>query len=126
MKTKVLIALCFLTSLIGYLEWGSDQSMFLFQSEWDILQKLFTDPKSVIHPFILLPLFGQVLLLISLFPSNPNKLLVYAGLAGIGVLLVFMFVAGLLSLNLKITISTLPFIIFGIMVLRTINLNKKG
>lgn len=126
MKTKVLIALCFLTSLIGYLEWGSDQNMFLFQSEWDILQKLFTDPKSVIHPFILLPLFGQVLLLISLFPSNPNKLLVYAGLAGIGVLLVFMFVAGLLSLNLKITISTLPFIIFGIMLLRTINLNKKG
>lgn len=118
MKTKVLIALCFLTSLIGYLEWGSDQSMFLFQSEWDILQKLFTNPKSVVHPFILLPLFGQVLLLLSLFQKKPHRLMVYLGLAGIGILLLFMFVIALISFNLKITLSTLPFLVFSFLTIK--------
>lgn len=119
MKTKVFIALCFLTSLIGYLEWGSDQSMFLFQSEWDILQKLFTDPKSVVHPFILLPLFGQVLLLLSLFQKKPHRLMVYLGLAGIGILLLFMFVIALISFNLKITLSTLPFLVFSFLTIKS-------
>lgn len=119
MKTKVLIALCFLTSLIGYLEWGSDQSMFLFQSEWDILQKLFTDPMSVAHPFILLPLFGQVLLLLSIFQKKPHRLMVYLGLVGIGILLLFMFVIALISFNLKITLSTLPFLVFSFLTIKS-------
>lgn len=119
MKTKVFIALCFLSSLIGYLEWGSDQSMFLFQSEWDILQKLFTDPKSVAHPFILLPLFGQVLLLLSLFQKKPHRLMVYLGLAGIGILLLFMFVIALISFNPKITLSTLPFLVFSFLTIKS-------
>ena len=126
MKTRILIALCILSSLIGYLEWGTDQSMFLLEAEWDILQKLFSEPQSVLHPFTILPLLGQILLLISMFQSKPKKLLVYSGLAGISILLLFMFVIGLISLNLKITASTLPFLISAVWVIRIIKSNKKG
>lgn len=118
MKTKVLILATLLSSLIGYLEWGTDQSMFLFQSELDILRKLFSDPESVLHPFILLPLFGQFLLLISLFQKKPAKLLVFTGIASITTLLGFMFVAALLSFSFKILLSTLPFIVLGILTIR--------
>lgn len=70
MKAKILNLLLILTSLIGYLEWGKDASVFFFQAEAQILSKLFTDTQSVLHPLILLPLAGQLLLLITLFQKN--------------------------------------------------------
>ena len=80
MKSKILNLTLILTSLIGYLEWGQDMSMFLFQGELDVISKLFTDPLSVLHPFTLLPLLGQILLLITLFQKNPSKVLTYVGI----------------------------------------------
>lgn len=114
MKVKVLNALVVTTSLFGYLEWGKDNHMFLFQAEAEILRKLVSDPQAVIHPFTLLPLFGQIVLLITLFQKKPSRFLTIAGIAGIGLLLGLMFVIGLLSLNLKIIISTLPFLITAV------------
>jgi hypothetical protein len=59
MKLKILNLLLLLSSLFGYLEWvGSNQS-FLAEAEYEILKKLFTDPKSIIHPYILLPLLDK-------------------------------------------------------------------
>ena len=107
-----------LTSLLGYLEWGEDQKMFLFQSEMDILAKLFTDPGSVIHPFILLPLIGQILLLITLFQKRPGKILTFLGLGGIAILLLLMFAIGLMSTNVKIVVSTIPFIVTAILAIQ--------
>lgn len=91
--------------------------MFLFQGEIEVVSKLFNDPTSVFHPFTLLPLFGQILLIITLFQKNPGKILTYLGLGCIGILLLFMFVIGLISLNYKILISTIPFLITGILVI---------
>lgn len=109
MKSKTLNLLLILTSLIGYLEWGGGTHTFLFQAEYEILAKLFNDPESVFHPFVLLPLFGQLLLLITLFQKQPGRLLSFLGIGTIGLLLVFMFVIGLLGMNFKILGSTLPF-----------------
>lgn len=111
MKAKILNALLVVTSLFGYLEWGKTNTMFLFEAEAEILTKLIHDPKSIIHPFTLLPLFGQTLLLITLFQKAPGKWLTFIGMAGIGVLLTFMFLIGLLGINVKILVSTLPFMI---------------
>jgi hypothetical protein len=72
-RRKTLNLLLVLTSLLGYLEWGTGNKMFLFQGELLIITKLFSNPESVIHPFILLPLFGQVLLIITLFQKQPGK-----------------------------------------------------
>ena len=96
--------------------------MFLFQGEADVLKTLFADPQSAMHPFILLPLAGQILLVITLLQKTPGRLLTYLGMTGIGVLLLFMFFIGFLGSNFKILLSTLPFLITAFFVIRH---NKK-
>lgn len=117
MKRKILNLLLIVTSLFGYLEWGTDQKMFLFQGEWEVLARLFQDPVGVAHPFTLLPLFGQIVLLITLFQREPGRILTFVGLACLSLLLLFMFLIGVLALNFKILLSTIPFIITGILVI---------
>jgi hypothetical protein len=111
LKSKILNLLLILTSLIGFLEWGKDSKMFLYQAEAEIISKLFTDPVSVLHPFTILPLAGQIVLFITLFQHKPNKTLTFISIGGIGLLLVLMFVIGILSLNFKILLSTIPFLV---------------
>lgn len=114
MKSKLLNLLLILTSFAGYLEWGEDRHLFLYQAEIEIFSKLFTDPMSVIHPFTILPLLGQIALLITLFQKQPGKILTLAGIGGISVLLILMLVIGIMSWNIKIILSTLPFLITAI------------
>lgn len=118
MKGKLFNLGLILSSLIGYLEWGTDNSMFLAQGELDILEKLFSDPMSVLHPLTLLPLLGQILLLITLFQKEPGKMLTYIGLGSIGLLLAFMFVIGIIGPNFKVLLSTIPFLVFSILAIR--------
>lgn len=112
--SKLLNLLLVLTSLTGYLEWGKGNRLFLFQAELEIIQKVFTDPLSVLHPFILLPLAGQLLLLYSLFQKIPGKTLTLIGLASTGLLLFFMFFIGCLSANGRIMGSALPFMVVAV------------
>ncbi len=110
MKPKILNLLLLISSLFGYLEWGNDQHAFLFQSEYELLSKIFSEPQSAAHPFILMPLLGQLLLLISLFQEKPSRMLTYIAIGSLGLLLGFMFVIGLMGMKLKILLSTLPFL----------------
>jgi hypothetical protein len=118
MKSKILNFLLIITSLFGYLEWGENNHSFLFQAEVEIFSKIFTDPFSVIHPFTILPLIGQTILIITLFQKSPNKTFSYIGIGSLGILLVFMFVIGLINLNFKIIFSTIPFIIISILAIK--------
>lgn len=118
MNIKILHLILLLSSLIGYLEWGSDNHMFLIEGEIDILSKLFTDPLSVIHPLIILPLIGQLLLLYTLFQSTPGKVLTYIGVSCIGLLFLVILLTGILGKNFKVTLSTIPFIVTAIFVIR--------
>jgi uncharacterized protein YacL len=118
MKSKILNSLLIITSLIGYLEWGVDSHSFLFQAEAQIFSKLFTNPISTLHPFTVLPMLGQLLLVVTLFQKTPSKTLTYISIGSLGLLLGFMFVIGLMSLNYKITISTIPFIIVSVIAIR--------
>lgn len=117
MKKKVLNACLILTSLMGYLEWGGDNKMFLFQGEFEVLTRLYQDPLAAAHPFTVLPLFGQLILLFTLFQKEPGKILTLLGLGCLSVLLDFMFLIGLLSLNYKILLSTIPFLVTGLLVI---------
>lgn len=117
-KGKLLNACLIVSSLVGYLEWGKGSKQFLFQAETEILLKVFTTPASAIHPFTLLPLLGQILLLVTLFQNKPGKVLTFMGMAGIGILLVFMFGVGLMTINIKIAASTLPFLVTGFFTIR--------
>jgi uncharacterized protein YacL len=118
MKSKILNFLLIISSLSGYLEWSGDSHLFLFQAEGEILSKLFTDPISVLHPFTILPMLGQVLLIVTFFQKKPGKSLIYISIGGIGILLGFMFVIGLMGLNYKIVISTIPFFIVAVFSVR--------
>jgi len=118
MKSKILNFLLIVTSLIGYLEWGGDNHAFLFQAESEMIAKLFSAPTSVLHPFSILPMIGQIILLVTLFQKKPSIILTYIGIGGLGILLGFMFVIGLISLNYKIVFSTIPFIIVSVFTIR--------
>lgn len=122
-KTKILNLLVIISSLIGYLEWGKEQKLFLYQAEAEIITKIFIDPRSVLHPFIILPFVGQILLLITLFQTNPSKILTIISISSLGLLLSFMFVIGILGENLKILLSTIPFLVISIYTL--IHIRKK-
>jgi len=118
MHRKLLNLSLILTSLIGYLEWGKGQSAFLFQAEAQVLSMALSDPVAVIHPFTLMPVLGQIALGLTLFQRKAGKTLTYLGIAGLGVLLALMFVIGLISLNLKILSSTVPFLTLAAVTVR--------
>ena len=115
MKSKLLNLCVLLTSLIGYLEWGRDGHMFLAQGEAEIIVKLFRDPMSVIHPFTVVPFAGQLVLLYTLFQKRPSKILTYIGVACLSVLMLFIFLIGLISLDYKIALSVVPFIVSAVL-----------
>ncbi|MGD9588637.1 MAG: hypothetical protein AB7Q37_03845 [Pyrinomonadaceae bacterium] len=118
MRKKILNALVILTSLFGYLEWGGGNGAFLFQAEWEVLRKLFSDPVSAAHPFTLVPLLGQVLLLTTLFQKEPSRRLTYIGIACLALLLLMMVLVGVLGSNFKILLSTLPFLVTAVLAIR--------
>lgn len=67
MRNRILQMLILLSSFIVYLSWGKSQSNHIYEMEWEILKRIFTDLKFVFHPFILLPLLGQLILFFTLF-----------------------------------------------------------
>jgi uncharacterized protein YacL len=125
MKGKILNLLLVITSLFGYLEWSGNNHSFLFEAEAELFTKLFSDPKSVLHPFILLPLLGQILLLITLFQKVPDKRMIYFSIGCLGLLLGFMFIIGLYSQNFRIVFSTIPFLVTALLAIRFYRNNGK-
>jgi hypothetical protein len=118
MKSKLFSILLLITSLIGYLEWSGNNHIFLYQAEIEVLQKLFTNPISILHPFTILPILGQLCLIVTIFQRKPNKKLIYFSILAFGMLLVFMFIVGIMALNYKIIISTIPFILISFFAIR--------
>ena len=125
MKSKVLNFLLVISSLCGYLEWGGNQHIFLFKAEAKIIATLFTNPVAALHPFTIFPILAQILLLNTLFQKSPSKILTYIGIAGLALLLGFMFIVGIISLNYKIVISTIPFIFISILAIKHNKMQKK-
>jgi hypothetical protein len=115
---KTLNTLLLLASLIGYLEWSGNNHLFIFEAEREIILKLFTDTNSVIHPLIIIPMGGQILLVLTLFQKKANKIMTYLSIAMLGCLLYLMLFIGIFSFNYKIIISTLPFLFISIAIVR--------
>lgn len=109
-RIRLILLLLLLSSFLGYLEWGGSNSTWLATAALEVLQKLFSDPLAAVHPLTLLPLFGQLLLLINLLLPRPRKALSYAGIACIGILMLIILFIGIFATNLQMTLSTLPFL----------------
>ncbi len=124
MKIKILNVLLIISSLFGYLEWGEGQHSFLFQIEAELFQKIVSEPSSVIHPFTVIPLIGQLLLLLTVLQKKPNKILTYIGMGSLGLLIGFMTLIGIIGKNPKIFFSTIPFLVFALMVIFNFKKNE--
>lgn len=116
---KRFINIClFITSMFGYLEWGKDQHSFIFQTEAEIFSKLFSSPQSLLHPFILIPLFGQLLLLFTIISKKQSKAITITAFISISLLMLLLLFIGILDLKYKILFSTFPFLITAIIAFR--------
>jgi hypothetical protein len=124
MNNKIKILFLIISSLFVYLSWGKESAAFLFQMEYEIISKLFTNPLSALHPFTIIPLLGQILLLISLFQKTPNSVLLKIGIGCLLFLIGFVLIVGLLSRRISIIVSTLPFITVALVTLKTLRTAK--
>jgi len=116
---KRLLNSCLLLAfLAGYLEWGKRNHLFIFQAQAEIFSKAITNPASVLHPFILIPFSGEIMILFTVFQKMPGRVLSLAGTACLSSIMLFLFFIGIMSANIKILGSTVPFLIAGVLVLR--------
>ncbi len=124
---KWLILALLTSSLFGYLEWGTGQHALLAEVEWDVFAKLFTTPSAILHPLIILPLLGQMMLILALFPSKWTPWLIWSGMVSIGLLFFFILVIGLMVQNAMIILSALPFSVLTVLTIRNEKIiNKKN
>jgi hypothetical protein len=108
------LLLTVLASMLGYLQWGENQHQFLFQTEAELFRKGWGNPGSVVHPFILLPLLGQLLLLVNAFVARPRKGLIYLGITLIGLLYGLLIIIAFLSSSMLVKVAVFPYSIMAI------------
>lgn len=111
---KLINAGLILTSFFCYLEWGGNNSGFLFSMLYELLFRSAHPLDGILHPAVSLPLTGQFLLLITLFQKIPGKWLSLAGLILLSLLVLFILFIGILAVNFRTIASTLPFLFFAV------------
>ena len=115
---KLFNVLLLLTSLIGFMEWSGGNAAFLFQVEMDLFFGGKANEDSLAHPFVLLPLLGQMLLLFTLVRRKPSDWLSYLGLACLSLIMLMLLLIGMLQMNWKMISGALPFVVTAIFKIR--------
>jgi hypothetical protein len=123
-NNKIKVLFLIISSLFVYLSWGKESAAFLFQIEYEIITKLLTNPISTLHPFTVIPMLGQLLLLITLLQKTPTPILLKIGIGCLLFLIGFVFIIGLLSLRVPIIVSTIPFITLAFFTLKSLRIVK--
>lgn len=115
---KTLNFLAILSFQIGYLAWGHGKALFIFQGEIELFKKALSNPLSLIHPIIIIPFVGQLLLVYTLFQKEPGKTPTFIGLACLALLMLLLLFIGVSIPDIKILTSSLPFVTFSVLILR--------
>lgn len=119
-KKQLLAAGLFISFFFGYLEWGTGNTAFVYEGFLEVISNAQRLKSNFTHPLIVLPLIGQIIFLVSSFnKSLKNKWLITA-LVLTGLLFIMILLAGILSTNFKIIVSALPYLIFAIAMVQTI------
>ncbi|MGE5357238.1 MAG: hypothetical protein ACM3PT_13480 [Deltaproteobacteria bacterium] len=121
---KILNLLLILTGLAGYLEWSGNQHSFLFQIQYELLFGPAWNIKNFLHPAVLLPLAGELILIYTLVQKIPGRILTLIGSAFLSVIMIIILVVGIASANIKVASSSIPFFITLFFVIKY-NLKKK-
>ncbi|OYU56238.1 MAG: hypothetical protein CFE25_03070 [Chitinophagaceae bacterium BSSC1] len=111
--------LLLLSFLFGYLQWGKDQHLFLFQAIGELYTKAKLHPMSVLHPLTLLPFIGMLLFLSTIFQKTPSRIITFAGAIGMSSIMLMILLIGILGPNFKMLLSVLPFFTFLFFVVKT-------
>lgn len=107
MNKKLFTLLLLISFLICYLQWPG-HSMFVFQLECEVLFGEHDKIDSFMHPAILLPFVGELFFIFALFQNKHWP--IASGIILCGLLVLFFLLVGILGLNWKIIVSTLPFL----------------
>lgn len=111
--------LLLLSFQFGYLEWGKDQHLFLFQAIGELYAKARLNPLSVLHPLTILPFIGMLLFLLTIFQKTPSRLITFAGAIGMISIMLIILLIGLVDPNCKMLLSALPFFTFLFFVVKS-------
>jgi hypothetical protein len=115
----------FLSFLFLRLAWAK-HSMFMFQIEYDVFSKAGKYPASVLHPFIVLPFIGQLLMLAAVFNKRfPIKYILLANLL-LGLMVLMVLLIGILAPDFTMIISTIPFLFFTVLLIRSYRIRHKS
>ena len=125
-SNRIVNGLLIVAFMLGYLEWGANNHAFIFQAIIPLFTSMPNDLTGLFNPAVLIPLVGIILLLTSLFQREPNRKFTLAGLACLTTFMIFLLFIGVLSLNWKITLSSVPFLVLAIFSLRLNWRNKTG
>ncbi len=98
---------------VCYLEWGKDNAAFIFQVEYTIFSKESGLMQTLTHPVIMPGLIGQILLIVSMLKKTPGKIINLTGILLLGLIVLFLLLIGILAVNYKILLSTVPYIILA-------------
>lgn len=109
LQSRIISLFIILSSLFPYLSWGKgSNNAFLFEIEWQILSQINTDAAALLHPMVLIPITGQLVILIFgvIYPKIP---MVYLGILCLFMLIGFVMFIGFFSQNFQIILSCIPF-----------------
>ncbi|MEZ5046829.1 MAG: hypothetical protein R2831_07530 [Chitinophagaceae bacterium] len=106
---RLLIIAISTTFFFHYLAWGQDQKAYVYEIVQTLFKKGFSQSESFTHPLILMPLLGIIILAIQLFVKLPRAIL-YIGIGLMSVLVAFILLAGILSLQPKMVLPPIFFI----------------
>jgi hypothetical protein len=118
MNKRIINLLLLLSSLVAYLEWGGGNHAFMFEAELELFFKAIDNPLSVLHPLVLIPFMGQLVLIITLFQNEPDRRLTFTGIGAFSLIMAFVLLSGILSANYKIVLSVIPFIITAVVAVK--------
>lgn len=112
MKLKLLSFLIFLSFLVCHIRFVYTYG-FVFQLEIGLIIILFEKPDPYGFLF-LIPVLGQILLLVSLFLKNPKKLITI-GIILCSTIVIPALLIGIIGQSAEVILSTLPFITFTVL-----------
>lgn len=95
--------------------------MFVFQLEWEILFGEHNKADSFMHPAVLFPFLGELFFIFALFQSKRWPTVV--GIILCGLLVLMFLLIGILEKDIRVLLSTLPFI--GLSVFYFMNTKKQ-
>jgi hypothetical protein len=124
-KKQLLSAGLFISFFFGYLEWGNGNTAFVYEGFLEVISNAKRLESNFTHPLIVLPLIGQIIFLSGTFKKTLKNQWFVAALILTGLLFVMILLAGVLSMNLKIIISCLPYLLFASSMIRTILMERK-